>query len=322
MGILLGLHLIKTDRKGKTSYAIGVDNQAALSALNSVKATAGQHIANKILETAACIKKQRNSARYSLTFRWTAGHIGIKGNKEVDGEAKRVAEGLTLNVKALPPLLRKALKSNKSALRRNKKEYLKKRWQQEWDTSKRATKFRSIGFSSPSNKFLQLMSDDKLSRKDVSRIFQLRAGHVLLNAYLERFKRTVSAGCPACGHPRENVQHFLLDCPAYKHERWLLYKQCKSSEPTMQDLLNKEETAIPLAKYIRATGRFKMQDQEGGSPGKPGTVTTPHSRSNHTMRRVVQTTRTRNEGAPEQHTRTAASIKQNLLWSSNADKDT
>ena len=75
IGMLLGLHLIKTDKKGKTSYAIGVDNQAALSALKSVKSTSGQYIADEILETAARIQKQRNSPKYSLNFRWTAGHI-------------------------------------------------------------------------------------------------------------------------------------------------------------------------------------------------------------------------------------------------------
>jgi ribonuclease HI len=32
VGILLGIHLVKTKRKGKTSFVIGVDNQAALKA--------------------------------------------------------------------------------------------------------------------------------------------------------------------------------------------------------------------------------------------------------------------------------------------------
>ena len=96
-------------------------------------------------------------------------------------------------------------------------------------------------------------------------IFQLRAGHVPLNAYLECFKRADSARCPACGHPRENAQHFLMDCPAYKHKRWLLYKQCKTRELTLKDLLNKEESAVPLAKYVRATGRFIAQEQWGAT---------------------------------------------------------
>ena len=76
IGMLLGLYLIKTDKGRKTTYAIGVDNQAALNALNGVKATSGQYIADEILGMAAQIKKSRNSPRYALKFRWTAGHSG------------------------------------------------------------------------------------------------------------------------------------------------------------------------------------------------------------------------------------------------------
>ena len=68
IGILLGLHLIKSDKKGKTTYAIGVDNQAALSALNGVKPTSGQYITDAIFKMAARIKKSRNSPNYSLNL--------------------------------------------------------------------------------------------------------------------------------------------------------------------------------------------------------------------------------------------------------------
>ncbi len=82
VGILLGLHLIKTDKKGRTSYSLGIDNQAAISALNVVKSSPGQYIADDILAAATQIKKSRNYPNYSLTFRWTAGHSGITGNEE------------------------------------------------------------------------------------------------------------------------------------------------------------------------------------------------------------------------------------------------
>ena len=45
-----------------------------------------------------------------------------------------------------------------------------------------------------------------------------------------------------------------MDCPAYKHEHGLLYRQCKIREPTLKVLLNREELAVLLAKYLRATG--------------------------------------------------------------------
>ena len=266
VGLMLGLHLIKTDKKGKTSYALGADNQAALSALSSVKSTTGQYIANEILETAGKIKKQRNSPNYSLKVRWTAGHAGIDGNKEVDGEAKKAAEGLTLDKQSLPPLLRRPLKNNKSALRQHKKSDLKTRWKQEWDASTRAKKYKDLNISSPSKNFIKLISDDRLSRLDASRLFQLRTGHIPLNVYLERFKRADSARCPACGHPREDAHHFLLECPAYRHERWTLLRHCKSREPRMKDIINRSELAVPLANYIQATGRFNQEELTRQAP--------------------------------------------------------
>ena len=285
VGLLLGLHLIKTERRGRTSFAVGADNQAALSALNSVKSTTGQYISDEILETAASIKKQRNSDSYSLKFRWTAGHVGIKGNEEVDGEAKKVAEGLSSDKKDLPPLLRKPLKHNKVALRQHRRDILKARWKKEWETSTRANKFKALDLIAPSDKFLKLISDDNLSRNDASRIFQLRTGHVPLNAYLERFKRVDGASCPACGHPKEDAQHYLFDCPAYGHERWALLQQCKTREPKMKDILNSAEMAVPLANFIQATGRFdqgETQRQQGEN--RPRQDDGSHSHTPHDTR--------------------------------------
>lgn len=258
VGLLLGLHLIETDKKGKTSYALGADNQAAISALTVVKATNGKYIADELLKTAARIKKTRDSPRYSLTIRWTAVHAGIAGNEEVDGEAKKAAEGLTTEAKLLPPFLRRPLKLNGSALRQQKKSELKKRWKREWNASTRASKYKNIDPSFPSNKYMKLISDDRLSRADISRISQLITGHIPLNAYLERIRRVDSARCPACGHPKENVQHYILECPSYRHERWAMLKHCEGRDPKIQDILNNSKKVVPLANYIQATGLFEQ----------------------------------------------------------------
>ncbi len=165
----------------------------------------------------------------------------------------------SLDDKDLPPLLRRPLKQNKSALRQHRKTLIKARWNIEWKASTRATKTNDIDPSLPSNKYLKLISDDRISRTDASRIFQLRSAHIPLNAYLERFKRVDNARCPACGHPKENVQHFLFDCPKYSYERWALLKHCKKRNPKLEDILNKSKMIVPLANFIQATGRF---DQE------------------------------------------------------------
>jgi ribonuclease HI len=263
ISILLGMHLIKMEKKGRTGYSIGVDNQAALSSLNVVKISPGQYITDTILETAARIRKTRNSASYSLKLRWTVGHVGIKGNEEVDDKAKKAAEGKTSNKKDLPPLLCKQPKHNKSALKQQKSSQLKMHWSHEWKASPRFNKINALDPSFPSNKFIKLISDDRLSRMDTSHICQLRMGHIPLNIYLERIGRAGSARCPACGYHKEDARHFVLDCPSYAHERWAMLRHCKKRNPSLKNLLNEKRMLIPVANFIQATGRFGQGEGQG-----------------------------------------------------------
>ena len=200
----------------------------------------------------------------------------------MDKEAKRAAEGTSSDKKTLPALLRKPLKQNKAALRQTKKDELKARWRREWNASTRAEKFKALDLIAPSNKFVKLISNDRLSRKAASRIFQLRTGHVPLNVYLERVKRAEKTSCPACGHPRENVQHYIFDCPTYSYERWALLKQCHKREPKMKDILNCADTVLPLANYIQATGRFEIEgpgeeEERRGERRRAGSTQNPRS---------------------------------------------
>ena len=122
----------------------------------------------------------------------------IPGNEEADEEAKKAAEGTTTGATHLPKLLRKTLKYSKSAAIQEENMARKKRWTREWITSPRYAKFKHIDASLPSRKFIKLISNTKISRSDASKFFQLRSGHIPLNAYLHRFKRKESAQCPAC----------------------------------------------------------------------------------------------------------------------------
>jgi len=44
-GMLLGMHLISTKKQGNTTFAIGVDNQAAIRAFDSMMRRPGHHLA-------------------------------------------------------------------------------------------------------------------------------------------------------------------------------------------------------------------------------------------------------------------------------------
>jgi hypothetical protein len=54
------------------------------------------------------------------------------------------------------------------------------------------------------------------------------------------------------------VAHFLLECPIYAHERWILAKRLREREKglTLENILGDEEAIIPLANFIIASHRF------------------------------------------------------------------
>jgi hypothetical protein len=119
----------------------------------------------------------------------------------------------------------------------------------------RRFRFRDV-LTPSSQKYLKYISNKEISRSAASRIFQLRVGHAPLNQYLHRFKRVDAPRCPACGHPSETVEHYLLYCPKYDHERWPIISKAGGSRPKLDKLLSKPDFLQPLANYIEATERF------------------------------------------------------------------
>ena len=143
--------------------------------------------------------------------------MGIKGNEEIDMKVKKAAEQSTSNKKDLPPLLRKKIEISKSALKQHRRSQLKACWVQKWKTSPRYYKTNAIDSFLPSNNSLKLISNDQLSRTDISHIGQLQTGHIPLYAYLARIEKVTNTGCPASRHPKEDTRHLLIDCPSYVH---------------------------------------------------------------------------------------------------------
>jgi len=75
-----------------------------------------------------------------------------------------------------------------------------------------------------------------------------------LNQYLDRFKRVDNPRCPACGHPKEMAEHFLLHRPSYVLERWPILNNLGGSLPKLSRLLSSTKL---LANFIEASGRFE-----------------------------------------------------------------
>jgi hypothetical protein len=199
-----------------------------------------------------------------LTIRWTAGHEGIEGNELVDREAKKATEGHSSDKKQLPAYLRKPIPINPVAAKRAYHNELKREWTEGWRKSQRGKKMTQIDKTTPSNKFLKAISSGELSRKASSQIAQLRLSHAPVNQYLKRIGKVDSARCPACGAEQETIEHFLLLCPSYAHERWALERQAKKLRRhlTMETILGKPEMVHPLANYIDATQRFQTNGEQ------------------------------------------------------------
>ena len=259
VGILLALRLINTEKRNNVSCAIAVDNQAALQAFNAEMKRPGHHLAREALKNAFQLQKRKKKSKYNLTLRWTAGHAGISGNEKADREAKKAANGATSPAKQLPCYLRRPLPVNPSTVTRKHNDELKRKWKEEWRASKRGTQLMRIDNTTPSDKFLKTLSNDKLQRATASLIAQLRLKHIPLNSYLFRFKRVDKPSCPACGESDESITHFLLTCPNYGHERWALARQVRKKQKfmTVETLLGESDLILPLASYIISTGRFK-----------------------------------------------------------------
>jgi len=258
VGILLALQLIKTEKEGQTSFLIGVDNQAALTAFNSDMRNPAHSLAREALRIGNMIEKNKSKKRYSLKLQWTAGHEGIPGNELADKEAKRAAEGHTSEANLLPSYLKRTLAINISAVKQKHNLELKQRWTNEWRSSYRGKEMLKIDDSTPSPRFLYAISHSDLSRKAASLITQLLTTHIPLNSFLKRIKKVDSARCPACGTNPETVRHFLLECPGYAFERWMLenWLRKKRKALTLENLLGDADIMVPLANYLEATHRF------------------------------------------------------------------
>jgi len=258
-GMLLGMHLISTKKRGNTTFVLGVDNQAALRAFNSTMRRPSHHLAREVIRIANMLSKQKNRNAYKLTLRWTAGHEGLEGNELADIEAKRAVEGLTTDKPLLPSYLCKHLLINPAAVKRAHNNMLMSKWTKTWRETNRGRRYVHLDKSTPSKKLLKLSSQPNLSQVDASHIAQFWLGHMPTNQYLKHIGRVDSARCPACGEDTETMEHFLLRCKSYTHERWALTQHAsKLCKPMMlQMILRHPELVLTLAKFIKATNRFK-----------------------------------------------------------------
>jgi len=222
IGIVLAMHLLLTEKHRNILYAIGMDNHMALEAYNTNLRNPAHYIVKEALCLGNILRKRTKGKQYTLTLHWTAGHVGIPGNELADVEAKCAAGGHASDKSSLPSLFKHMLTINPSAITRNNKTKLKRKWDNSWKRSYRGRKMAKIDNRTSSAHFLRTISNANISCRSASLVMQLLLEHIPLNDYLKRFKLVDSLRCPACRFGAETVRHFVLECPTYTHKRWIL----------------------------------------------------------------------------------------------------
>src|ERR1700761_7596511 len=112
-----------------------MDNQAVLVPIKSELNKSGHHLAAQVYDMAKKLKKYEGKGRFELTFRWTAGHVRIAGNKDANKEAKVAAEGGQSKKDELPLCLWKQLGHSLSAVHQAHNDKLKLKWAAHWAQS-------------------------------------------------------------------------------------------------------------------------------------------------------------------------------------------
>jgi len=244
-----------------TSYT---DSQAFIKATGTRKPGPGQYLIMDYLSLTETMNNDANSLHPTGTIKfalkWVAAHKGVTGNERVDEEAKKAAQGESSLLEELPPALRKRLPYSASAVKQEFAESQKIRWKEAWQDSPRYARFQHVDPSFPFNKFRTL--SDRLTRTQASLLMQLRTGHIPLNSYLHRIKKSNTRRCELCwGIARlevtETVIHYLFECQAYAAERYDMDRALGRQSRDFQGIMASLDGIKELLKYVGRTARFK-----------------------------------------------------------------
>jgi ribonuclease HI/exonuclease III len=255
VAVILGEHLIECERNPRKT-SISLDNQAVIRATDKNDLKPGHYVIDEILTKAEHMAKYA-AKNYELTIQWIPGHNGNEGNELADKGAKEASQGLVSDATQLPDFLadKRKLPASISALRQAHMEKLQKQWKKRWKTSPRFRKIAAIDPKLPSKRSTNRISH--LEKGQSSLIIQLRSGHIALNAFLFKINKSDTDICPNCRTSPETVHHFLFDCMAYGHARFLRYKALGRDSDSLRYLLNTPQGIEQTTIFVNRTNRLK-----------------------------------------------------------------
>ena len=216
-------------RHAGTSFTIFTDSKSALSAINKFFPD------NPIILDIQYFLRRVFEKGKSVTFCWSPGHVGIKGNEDADKAAKQAASNIQINFKSVPHL------DTKSCTKR----VVNDKFEEIWTSLTTNTKLKEIKATS---KPWQIVKSH--NRKDVRVLNRLRIGHThLTHKYLFQMPHTVPR-CSNCPHI-VTVKHILLDCTVLTplRRKWGL-------PDTLSKILGEEVDLPSLINYIKEAGYY------------------------------------------------------------------
>ena len=102
-----------------------------------------------------------------------------------------------------------------------------------------------------------------LTRNQASIMIQIRSGHIPLNNYLHKIRKSDTEICLACSDQenglrcRETINHVIFECPAYDRERDTMIAKIKQQHFNLFDIMSNTDHMKILATFINSTGRLK-----------------------------------------------------------------
>ncbi|PAA62320.1 hypothetical protein BOX15_Mlig029675g1 [Macrostomum lignano] len=173
------------------SLAIGWINQAALTAATNI-CSDSQSMLRALASGNPRIRSALPTASAEITWQWVPGHQNIPGNELADQAAK---EATTL----VSPASQISIHSAKNVIRRSVLDPPIRH-----ERTRHAYRLLNR----------QLEEDSITNRADAVLLARLRSGHcTLFNAYRSIVDPAVDPACHRCGHPCDDLEHWL-DCPA------------------------------------------------------------------------------------------------------------